>query len=394
MARSRAATEATGEFGVYVHIPFCSSRCDYCAFATWTDRDHLMADYAKACQADLARAYAGRRWFPATEDGGEGSASGSGAVSALAGEAEPLPRATSVFFGGGTPSLLPNEMLVSVLDSIDRHPGAEVTVEANPENVTAGLARAYARDGVNRVSLGVQSMVTGVLAGLGRQHDPGAVPGAVARLADAGIDNYSVDLIYGGAGESDADWRASLEAVLGLKPAPRHVSAYALTVEPGTPLAREPSRHPDDDVQAERYTVAGQMLEAAGLSWYEISNWARPGFECRHNQLYWSQGDYYGVGAAAHSHRGGTRWWNVRTPDRYIKLVGQDRAVVAGSEVLDWPARARERDQLALRTREGVPAAALRLDHNLVGLVTLRAGRASLTTRGRMLANEVSARLV
>lgn len=393
MTPSQAAG-AAGEFGVYVHIPFCSSRCDYCAFATWTDRNHLMADYAKACQADLARAYAGRGWLPAIKGAVDGATANSAMPSAPPGQGEPLPGATSVFFGGGTPSLMPTAMLVSILDSIDRHPSAEVTVEANPENVTAELARAYARAGVNRVSLGVQSMATKVLAGLGRHHEPAAVRGAVARLADAGIDNYSVDLIYGGAGESDADWRASLEGVLGLEPAPRHVSAYALTVEPGTALARDPSRHPDDDVQAERYTVADQVLEAAGLSWYEISNWARSGFECRHNQLYWSQGDYFGVGAAAHSHREGIRWWNVRTPDRYIKLMGQDQAVVAGSEVLDRPERARERDQLALRTRGGVPAAALRLGHDLIGLVEVRAERARLTTKGRMLANEVSARLV
>ena len=207
-----------------------------------------------------------------------------------------------MFLGGGTPSQLPPADLVRLVSRIECHDGAEVTVEANPEDVTAEWLEACRRAGVNRISLGVQSLDEVVLAGLGRSHDPKAVVTAVRRLADAGIERYSLDLIFGGAGETDASWRRTLAAALALKPAPRHISAYALTVEPGTPLWRDRTRHPDDDIQAARYEMCDEMLSAAGLEWYEISNWAIAGEECRHNLNYWQQGDYRGIGCAAHSH--------------------------------------------------------------------------------------------
>ena len=193
-------------FGVYVHVPFCARRCDYCDFATWTDRHHLMEAYAAACVTDLRRRY----------DNG------------------PVPEATSVFFGGGTPSLLPAELLVAILDAVPRTGDAEVTVECNPDTVTPGLLAAYRAGGVNRLSFGVQSMAPHVLAALGRTHDPAGVERAVAGARAAGFDNFNVDLIYGAAGESPADWQATLDAALTLDPP--HVSAYALTVEPGTPV--------------------------------------------------------------------------------------------------------------------------------------------------------------
>jgi oxygen-independent coproporphyrinogen-3 oxidase len=347
-------------FGVYVHVPFCASRCDYCAFATWTDRSHLMADYAAACVAEV-RAATG------------------------------VPEATSVFFGGGTPSLLPAELLVSILDAVPRTADAEVTVECNPDTVSPPLFDAYGAAGVNRVSFGVQSMVPHVLAGLGRTHDVEHVRTAVADAAAAGFDAYNVDLIYGGAGESMADWDATLAAVLALDPSPAHVSAYALTVEPGTPLAADPSRHPDDDDQADKYLRADDVLAAAGLHNYEISNWAGPGHECRHNLLYWSQGDYRGIGCAAHSHERGWRWWNARTPERYISLVNDGRSPVAAGETLDDTTRALEALQLSLRTRRGVPAARLDDVDDLAGLIE-PAGEDGvvLTRRGRLLANEVA----
>jgi len=350
-------------FGIYVHIPFCAKRCDYCAFATWTDRHHLHERYAAACRRELAEAA--------------------------------LPPATSVFFGGGTPSLLAPELLTGILAGIDRAPGAEVTVECNPDAVSAEGLAAYRADGVTRLSFGVQSMAPHVLAALGRSHDPDNVRRAVALARDAGFETFNLDLIYGGAGESLADWSRTLDEALALEPP--HVSAYALTVEAGTPLAADPQRHPDDDDQADKYLLAEERLDGAGLSSYEISNWARPGHECRHNLLYWRQGAYRGIGCAAHSHADGRRWWNLRTPERYVAAVEGGASVVAAEEVLGEGARCAERLQLALRTSDGVPPAAFADDDlaELVGagLVEPEDGRARLTVRGRLLANEVALRL-
>jgi putative oxygen-independent coproporphyrinogen III oxidase len=350
------------EFGVYVHIPFCARRCDYCAFATWTDRTHLIDRYLDAVVDEITRA-----------------------------RVDGLPPATSVFFGGGTPSLVPADRLTEVLGAIVRSDDAEVTVECNPETVTPELLSTYRDGGVNRLSFGVQSMLPHVLASLGRQHDPESVSRAVEWARQAGFTNFNLDLIYGAATESLDDWSRTLERVLSFEPP--HLSAYALTVEPGTPLADEPDRHPDDDDQADKYELASARLAAAGLEWYEISNWARPGHECRHNRLYWDQGQYLGVGCAAHSHRDGRRWWNVRTPDRYLELVGAHRSAESGAEQLPSGARRLEGLQLALRTSDGVPAEALPDDPDLEGLVEVIDGRARLTVAGRLLANEVAVRL-
>ncbi|MDQ6783394.1 MAG: radical SAM protein [Actinomycetota bacterium] len=358
----------TPPFGIYVHVPFCVERCDYCAFATWTDRSHLMGRYARACARQ-------------------------------AGAAD-LPAASSVFFGGGTPSLLDADLFVEILDALPRRPGAEVTVECNPENVTRPLLTAYRDAGVTRLSFGVQSMVPDVLSSLGRRHDLASVRGAAAAAAANGFgDAYSVDLIFGAAGESPDQWRRSLEEVLALDPGPSHVSAYALTVEAGTPLAGDRRRHPDPDDQADKYAITDELLGEAGLTWYEISNWARPGAECAHNRLYWRQGVYRGIGCAAHSHRilddgRSKRWWNVRTPERYATVVEGGADPEAASELLDVGTRRWEGRTLALRTREGVPGDALADDPLLEGLVRRSGGRAVLTLRGRLLANEVALRLV
>lgn len=295
-----------------------------------------------------------------------------------------------MFVGGGTPSLVPPERLVAALDAIPRAPGCEVTVECNPDTVTPELVAAFAAGGVNRVSLGVQSMVDRVLRSLGRTHDPANVRRAVELVRAAGIPTFNLDLIYGGAGESIDDWRRTLEGALELDPP--HVSAYALTVEAGTPLADDPERHPDDDDQAEKYLIGAEALEAAGLTWYEISNWARPGHECRHNQLYWTMGEYQAFGCAGHSHRDGRRFWNVRTPERYIDAVTAGRSPEAAGERLDEADRRIEALQLAVRTRAGVPAASLPVDE-LADLVELTGDHAVLTMRGRLLANEVALRL-
>lgn len=348
----------TTPFGVYLHIPFCSRRCDYCAFATWTDRHHLQQQYMQALLDDVVAA--------------------------------DLPPVTSVFVGGGTPTLVDPHLLAAVLRAVPTAAGAEVTVECNPDDVEEGLLDVFVAAGVNRVSIGVQSMVPHVLASLGRSHLPQNVQRAVAAVRSVGLPTFNLDLIYGAAGESLEDWRVTLEQAIEL--GPPHVSAYALTVEAGTPLFDEPQRHPDDDDLADKYELADDLLTASGRDNYEVSNWARPGNECRHNILYWQQGDYRGFGSAAHSHRSGRRWWNLRTPERYIAAVETGSSTEAAGETLDDETRRVEGLQLALRMRDGVPAEAIDAD-GLEGLVQHDGVRVRLTRAGRLLANEVSLRL-
>ena len=358
-------------FGVYVHIPFCATRCDYCDFATWTDREALIDAYVDACIADLRR-------------------------HVVAGTAAP---ATTVFFGGGTPSLLPADRLVAILDEIPRSVDAEVTVECNPDSVDADKLAAYRAAGVTRVSFGVQSMRPRVLAALGRTHDPANVTRAVALARDVGFPTFNLDLIYGTPGEIVDDWRATLTETIELEPP--HVSAYALTVEPATQLGRNVAAGapaPDDDDQAEKYEIADELLGAGGLGWYEVSNWARAGHECRHNLLHWSSGDYLPIGCAAHGHRVGHRWWNVRTPERYIALVAAGDDPTGGGEELDDTTRAEEQLTLAIRTRTGAilpismqAQATLLVD---AGLLVRAGDRVVLTRRGRLLATDVTARLL
>ena len=351
-------------FGIYLHIPFCAARCDYCSFATWTVRHHLTDDYLAACRADVDRHVAAG-----------------------------LPAATSIFVGGGTPSMVPAEDLVAVLDRIPRADACEVTVECNPDNVTAELLATYRSGGVTRLSFGVQSTSAHVLAALGRTHDRANVIRSVELARAGGFDTFNLDLIYGGATETLPDWCSTLDDILTLEPP--HVSAYALTVEAGTPLAADADRHPDDDDQADKYLAAVDRLGAAGLESYEISNWARPGHECRHNLLYWTMGEYQGIGCAAHSHRDGRRFWNLRTPDRYVEAVATGVTVEAADERLGDDERALEALQLSLRTRDGVPRAALQTD-DLPGLLEPHPedpDRVVLTVKGRLLANEVALRL-
>ena len=351
----------TDPFGVYIHIPFCARRCDYCAFATWTDREHLVDAYIDALIDDIQR-------------------------HAAAG----MPDAHTVFVGGGTPTLVPPESLARVIAAVPVAEMAEITVESNPDDVTVEMMRTYASAGVNRISIGVQSMVPQVLLSLGRTHVPANVDRAVAAVREAGIASFNLDLIYGGAGERLSDWERTLRGALALQPT--HVSAYALTIEAGTPLATQPERHPDDDDLADKYELADDVLSAAGLANYEVSNWAAPGHECEHNSIYWRQGDYQAFGCAGHSYRDGRRFWNVRTPDRYIDLVARNESVEAAGEVLEPDERRIERLQLQLRMRDGVPIEALDGDE-LPGLVERLDDRWVLTRRGRLMANEVSLRL-
>ena len=362
-------TASTADFGVYVHVPFCSRRCDYCAFATWDDKTDVVDAYMAALHDEVVRA---------TSDG--------------------LSSASTIFVGGGTPSLVPAEVLARVIAAVPRAADAEVTVECNPDNVNDALLAAYRDAGVNRISLGVQSMVPHVLAGLGRQHNPDNVIAAVESIRRVGIPTFNMDLIYGAHGESVGDWVTTVERALDLDPP--HVSAYGLTVEPGTPLADDELRHPDDDDQADKYPIVDDMLERAGLANYEISNWARPGHESRHNRLYWAQADYRGFGCAAHSHASGRRWWNVRTPERFIDLVNSGQSTEAAHELLDAEQIAAERVQLTLRRREGaaladIPAGKEADINEMVndGLIVVESERVKLTRAGRLLANAVTLRL-
>jgi len=356
----------SGNFGAYVHIPFCASKCEYCAFATWTDRGHLVSSYLDALRTEI--------------------------ISAVAAG---MPPADTVFVGGGTPTLVPGEELAAVIAAIPVVDTAEVTVECNPDDVTVELLSTYRDAGVNRVSLGVQSMSAHVLRSLGRTHDQQNVERAVAAIRAAGLPSFNLDVIYGAVGESLDDWRSTVEAVLAFDPP--HISAYGLTVEAGTPLASQPDRHPDDDDQADKYELVDEMLTAAGLVNYEVSNWAKPGHESKHNYLYWDQDDYRGFGCAAHSHASGRRWWNVRTPDRYIDAIRRGAPVEASSETLDADTRRFEGLQLALRTRDGVPVDSFDPDTlELLGLLVVLhpsdPQRVVLTRAGRLMANEVSMR--
>ena len=375
---------APDAFGTYVHIPFCSHRCDYCDFATWADRAHLIDDYVDACVKDIHRQCR-----------------------------EGLRDATSIFFGGGTPSLLSGDQLARILDAIPRTSSAEITVECNPDAADAQRLEAYAQAGVNRLSFGVQSLEPRVLAALGRTHNPENVLLAISNARAAGIKRLNLDLIYGAPVESIDDWRATLEGVIAL--APEHISAYALTVEPATPFGQRVAsgeEGPDDDRQADAYLMAEGLLKSAGYNWYEISNWSLAGEECRHNLVYWLGGDFATVGCAAHGHSDGRRWWNVRTPERFIERVEAGRDAISGSEEIESSLRLEEAFSLRLRTRAGVsPSRAAEtvvnelIEGGLAKWVPSAAGAAGpresavrralvLTPQGRLVATDVTARLL
>jgi oxygen-independent coproporphyrinogen-3 oxidase len=367
----------TRPFGVYVHVPFCAARCGYCDFNTYTPGELGATTSPQAyLDAALAEVRLARRVLGATD----------------------LPVQT-VFFGGGTPTLLPAADLGRVLRAVDAEfglaPGAEVTSEANPESVGPACLSALRGAGVNRLSVGMQSAVPHVLEVLDRQHTPGQ-PEAVVRQARAvGFDSVSLDLIYGAPGESVPDWKTSLAAAVAAEP--DHVSAYALVVEEGTALARRVARGevpaPDDDDLADKYAVADEVLSAAGYAWYEVSNWARPGHECRHNLGYWQGADWWGIGPGAHSCISGVRWWNRRHPAGYAARLAAGRSPAQGREVLSAEDRRIEDVLLAVRLAAGFPAAGL---GELVddGLVTVAGSRAVLTLRGRLLADAVVRRLL
>src|SRR5436309_653872 len=326
-------------FGVYVHVPFCASRCGYCDFNTYTAADlgggASRDGYAAVAIAEIALA---RRVL------GDGA-----------------PPVSTVFLGGGTPTLLPPDDLAAILQAVEDafglEPGAEVTTEANPESVDPRSLAALREAGFTRISLGMQSVVDHVLAVLDRQHTPGRPAAAAAEARAAGFEHVSLDLIYGAPGEQAEDWERSLAAALAAEP--DHMSAYALIVEPGTRMHARVRRGelpaPDDDTMADRYEAADAVLGGAGLGWYEISNWAASeNARCRHNLGYWRGANWWGVGPGAHSHVGGVRWWNVRHPSPYADAVRQGRSPAGGRESLTPEQRDVERVMLELRTREGI----------------------------------------
>ena len=384
-----AAALGTRGFGVYVHVPFCASRCGYCDFNTYTATE-LGGGASADTYADLALAEI--------------------ALAARVLGPDPSP-ARTVFFGGGTPTLLPAADLIRVLSGIERHfglaPGVEVTTEANPESVDRAYLDTLRAGGFTRISLGMQSARPHVLAVLDRRHTPGRAVQAVAAARSAGFGHVNLDLIYGTPGESDDDWQESLDAAVAA--GVDHVSAYALIVEDGTRLARQVARGtlraPDDDVLADRYEQADATLSAAGLSWYEVSNWAADAAaRCRHNELYWRGGDWWGVGPGAHSHVAGTRWWNVRHPVAYADRLGQGHSPAQAREILDTHQRQAEQVLLRVRLREGMALAELSpagragsdraRDDGLLDASEHAAGRAVLTLRGRLLADAVVRALV
>ncbi len=366
-----------GQFGIYIHVPFCASRCGYCDFNTYTPGElggATPAGWLEALRTELALA------------------------------AETLPGRTvdTVFVGGGTPSLLGGRGLADVLDAVrDAFTlgwNAEITTEANPESTSPEFFAQLRTAGYTRVSLGMQSVAPGVLQILDRVHSPGRAPAAAREALAAGLAHVNIDLIYGTPGETDDDLHRSLDAAL--ESGVDHISAYALVVEDGTALARRVRRGEitpvDDDVLARRYELLDGWLARAGLDWYEVSNWSRPGGECRHNLGYWNGGQWWGAGPGAHSFAGDTRWWNLKLPAAYADALAEGRLPVAGSEVLDPGDRHVEEVLLGIRLRDGLPTAVLdgaelaRSETAVAeGLLRVSDDRLVLTDAGRLLADGV-----
>lgn len=378
-------------FGLYVHIPFCAVRCGYCDFNTYT-------------ATELGGG--------ASQDAYAGTAAAEVAMAAkvLSASGVPARKLGTVFFGGGTPTLLPADDLAMILQAaIDQwgiEDGAEVTTEANPDSVTPESLAVLKEAGFTRVSFGMQSAVPHVLKVLDRTHTPSRVPQVVQWAREAGL-AVSLDLIYGTPGESLADWRHSLETALSY--GPDHISAYALIVEEGTKLAAQMRRGEvpgiDDDDHADKYELADQLITEAGLGWYEVSNWARtPEQACRHNLAYWRGDDWWGIGPGAHSHVGGVRWWNVKHPSAYANRLSQGLSPAAGRETLDAETRNMERVMLEARLQSGLDVSTLSAAgrHEVAGLIAdglvdpaaAFRGRLVLTLKGRLLADAVVRRVL
>jgi putative oxygen-independent coproporphyrinogen III oxidase len=387
------AGAADRPLGFYLHVPYCATRCGYCDFNTYT-----------------ATELRGSGGVLASRDNYAGTLTDEVRLARKVLGDDPR-EVRTVFVGGGTPTLLDAADLVRMLAAVREEFGlaadAEVTTEANPDSVGPAYLAALREGGFNRISFGMQSARRHVLRVLDRTHTPGRPEACVAEARAAGFGHVNLDLIYGTPGESDDDWRASLDAALGA--GPDHISAYALIVEEGTRLARSIRRGEipptDDDVHADRYLIAEETLSAAGYDWYEVSNWATTdAARCLHNELYWRGADWWGAGPGAHSHMGGVRWWNVKHPGAYAAALAEGRSPGAGRELLTAEDRRVERVLLELRLREGVPLALLHeqglaasrraLRDGLLETGPYDEGRAVLTLRGRLLADAVVRDLV
>lgn len=386
-----------GGIGLYAHIPFCAAKCGYCDFNSYAHHEHLIPAYASALLDDASL------WADAT--GGR--------------------RVETVFFGGGTPTLNPGAESARIVDGLRQlfhiEPYAEVSIEANPGSITTGHLAGLCRAGFNRLSIGVQSFDDAELAQLDRIHTADEAREAIASACAAGFDNVNVDLIYGLPEQKLSSWQRTLDVAIAL--APDHISAYALTVEDGTPLARDVARGrvpaPDGDAQAEQYEWTQDRLAAAGYEHYEISNWARPGRRCRHNLIYWQNREYLGLGAGAHSFLGGVRFSSVLLPQRYIDLVAASTAArasgtddllhLASRESIDTETSIADALILGLRLCDGVDLAAFagrygrlvsELHGDLIdeftgyGLLEVTDTHLRLTPRGRLLSNELFVRLL
>lgn len=379
------ASAHTDSFGVYLHVPFCATRCGYCDFNTYTPGQlgsgETQGDYLDAIVAELEMA--------------------------VVKHPELARGADTVFVGGGTPSMLGASGLRRLLDGVRNSFGladdAEVTTESNPESTSPEFFEGLAEAGFTRVSLGMQSAVPHVLATLDRTHTPGRPAAAVAEARAAGFEHINLDVIYGTPGESMADLDTTLEAVLATEV--DHVSAYSLIVEPGTAMARKVRRGelpmPDDDDLADRYERIDAALSQVGFSWYEVSNWAKPGGQCRHNMLYWRDGNWWGAGPGAHSHLDGTRFYNVKHPARYAATISGGELPIKDSEGLTAEDRHTEKIMLGLRLAEGIDANLLGEDEldkarrqaeaGMVEFVSVDGGqRIQLTNRGRLLADAIT----
>ena len=366
---------------MYVHVPFCATRCGYCDFNTYTAQElgpgATRSTYADTVIAEIRLARA-----------------------AIADDRS----VETVFVGGGTPTLLGAPDLVRILDAVSQEfglaPGAEVTTEANPDSVDPAMLAHLREGGFTRISLGVQSLATHVLATLDRTHEPGRSLAAIAEARHAGFEHVSADLIYATPGETNDDVRESVSAVI--EAGIDHLSAYSLIVEEGTRLAAHVRRGtiaaPDDDVAAERYVLIDELATSAGLGWYEVSNWARPGGECRHNLGYWTDQDWWGAGPGAHGHMAGRRWWNIKHPVAYAQCIEESRLPVAGEETVDDAGRELERVMLGMRLVQGMDPDGLP-DAEVADLLALRlielqahdqrGVRIALTRQGRLVADAV-----
>lgn len=363
-------------FGLYIHVPFCASRCGYCDFNTYTPGELGMGPAAYQDAMDIELALAAQQIGDRSID--------------------------TIFVGGGTPSMLGSEGLTRILETVKRNfelsPGAEITTESNPESTSPEFFAKLKEAGFTRISLGMQSAAPHVLRILERKHTPGRAVEAAREARKAGFEHVSLDMIYGTPTETDDDVRRTVEAILSADV--DHVSAYSLIVEDGTAMARKVRKGelpaPDEDVLADRYAIIDALL--TDFDWYEVSNWAKPGGQCQHNLGYWRDGDWWGAGPGAHSHIDGTRFYNVKHPRRYNEMLATGELPIQDREVLTQEDKHMERVMLGLRLKEGIPAEwvdAPEVVEKHVRLGLLTAGeRLALTDAGRLLADGIVAELL